>query len=135
MVLTTTEYSLSVRTRRPLAEVEAAVRDALKREGFGVLTEIDLQAAFREKLGRETAPYRILGACNPELAFRAWSADPEVGTLLPCNVAIYAAGDWVVVSAVDPEAMLGLLRAPEIEEVARDARTRLTRVLEAVGGR
>ncbi len=108
------------------------VRAALKQEGFGVLTEIDLRAAFREKLGREFRPYVILGACNPPLAFSAISADPSVGLLLPCNVTV----EWVAegrtgVRLTDPEALLStvaLEKASDMTSVARDARERMIRV-------
>ncbi|MCC7123833.1 MAG: DUF302 domain-containing protein [Acidobacteria bacterium] len=110
----------------------ARVRDALKAEGFGVLTEIDLRAAFREKLGRDFRPYVILGACNPPLAFSAISADPSVGLLLPCNVAVEAIdAARSRVYLTDPEALLGsvgLDDAPDLAAVAHDARERMTRV-------
>lgn len=117
----------------PLAFGDAVsrVREALKREGFGILTEIDLQAAFREKLGREFRPYVILGACNPPLAFSAVNADPAVGLLLPCNVTVESAGEQrTVVRLTDPEALLGAANAasPELAGVARDARERMARV-------
>jgi uncharacterized protein (DUF302 family) len=108
------------------------VRDALKREGFGVLTEIDLRAAFKEKLGRDFRPYVILGACNPPLAFNAITADPSVGLLLPCNVTVeWIADDRTGVRLTDPEALLNsaaLEEAPELASVARDARARMLRV-------
>ena len=108
------------------------VREALKQEGFGVLTEIDLRAAFREKLGREFRPYMILGACNPPLAFNAITADPSVGLLLPCNVIV----EWISdgrtgVRLTDPEALLSTVAlhgAPELASVAGDARERMLRV-------
>jgi uncharacterized protein (DUF302 family) len=114
----------------------ARVREALKQEGFGVLTEIDLRAAFQEKLGREIRPYVILGACNPPLAFNAISADPSVGLLLPCNVVV----EWLAegrtgVRLTDPEALLSsvvLDDAPPLASVARDARERMTRVAESL---
>jgi uncharacterized protein (DUF302 family) len=112
----------------------ARVRDALKQEGFGVLTEIDLRAAFREKLGREFRQYVILGACNPPLAFSAISADPSVGLLLPCNVTVESISDnRSGVRLTDPEALLGsvaLQSASEMAAVARDARERMRRVAE-----
>ena len=111
------------------------VRDALKQEGFGVLTEIDLQAAFREKLGREFRPYVILGACNPPLAFNAISTDPSIGLLLPCNVTV----DWLAdgrtgVRLTDPEALLGSVMqgAPVLASVAHGARARMVRVAESL---
>ena len=112
------------------------VREALKQEGFGVLTEIDLRAAFREKLGREFRPYMILGACNPPLAFDAITADPSVGLLLPCNVTV----EWISdsrtgVRLTDPEALLSavtLQGAPELASVARDARERMLRVADSL---
>jgi uncharacterized protein (DUF302 family) len=112
------------------------VREALKEEGFGVLTEIDLRAAFREKLGREFRPYVILGACNPPLAFSAISADPSVGLLLPCNVTVEStSGGQASVRLTDPQALLAsevLEGVPELRSVARDARERMLRVAEAL---
>ena len=112
------------------------VRDALKQEGFGVLTDIDLRAVFREKLGREFRPYVILGACNPPLAFSAISAEPSVGLLLPCNVTLeWTAEDRTTVRLTDPEALLSavvLQDAPELASVAGDARGRMLRVVAAL---
>ena len=112
------------------------VRAALKQAGFGVLTEIDLRAVFREKLGQEFRPYVILGACNPPLAFSAISADATVGLLLPCNVTV----DWLAegrtgVRLTDPEALLStvaLQGAPELTLVARDARERMVGVADSL---
>ena len=111
------------------------VRDALKQEGFGVLTEIDLQAAFRDKLGREFRPYVILGACNPPLAFNAISTDPSIGLLLPCNVTVeWLANGRTGVRLTDPEALLGSVMqgGPELASVAHDARARMLRVAESL---
>ena len=112
------------------------VREALKQEGFGVLTEIDLRAAFREKLGREFRPYMILGACNPPLAFDAITADPSVGLLLPCNVTVeWISDDHTRVRLTDPEALLStvaLQGAPELTSVARDAGNRMQRVADSL---
>jgi uncharacterized protein (DUF302 family) len=112
------------------------VRDALKEEGFGVLTEIDLQAAFREKLGREFRPYLILGACNPPLAFSAINADPAVGLLLPCNVTVESVGERrTIVRLTNPEALLSnvaLESSHELESVARDAGSRMARVAQTL---
>jgi uncharacterized protein (DUF302 family) len=112
------------------------VREALKQEGFGVLSEIDLRAAFREKLGREFRPYVILGACNPPLAFTAITADPSVGLLLPCNVTIESISDGRAgVRLTNPEALLAsvvLEGAPELRSVARDAHERMLRVAESL---
>jgi len=107
------------------------VKEALKQEGFGILTEIDLQAAFREKLGREFRPYVILGACNPPLAYSAINADPAVGLLLPCNVTVESVGEQrTVIRLTDPEALLSAAHetSADLAEVARDARERMLRV-------
>jgi uncharacterized protein (DUF302 family) len=108
------------------------VREALKHEGFGVLTEVDLRAAFNEKLGRDFRPYVILGACNPPLAFKAVSAEPSVGLLLPCNVTVdWVAEDRTRVQLTDPEALLSVVvlkEAPDVAAVAHDARERMLRV-------
>jgi uncharacterized protein (DUF302 family) len=114
------------------AEAVPRVREALKHEGFGVLTEVDLRAAFNEKLGRDFRPYVILGACNPPLAFKAVSAEPSVGLLLPCNVTVdWVAEDRTRVQLTDPEALLSVVvlkEAPDVAAVAHDARERMLRV-------
>ena len=126
--------NLGFEVELPLAFSDAVgrVKDALKQEGFGILTEIDLRAAFHEKLGREFRPYVILGACNPPLAFSAISADPAVGLLLPCNVTVEAIGEQrTIVRLTNPEALLAtaaLGNSPELAGVARDARERMSRV-------
>ncbi|MEO6446639.1 MAG: DUF302 domain-containing protein [Gemmatimonadaceae bacterium] len=132
--------TLGFEVELPLAFAAAkdATRDALKAEGFGILTEIDLQAAFKEKLGRDFRPYAILGACNPPLAFAAVSADPAIGLLLPCNVTVESRdATHSIVRLVDPQAMLssapgGL--APELKKVADDASERMERVLQVLRG-
>ncbi len=109
------------------------VPELLKGEGFGVLTQIDVQATLKEKLGVDWRRYRILGACNPSLAHRALSAIPEVGVLLPCNVAIYERDDGkVVVRAVDPMQTIAAAE-PSLGEIAGEVRARLGRVLEKIG--
>jgi len=108
------------------------VTDALKGEGFGVLTEIDVQATLKKKLDVDFRPYKILGACNPPLAYRALTAAPEAGLLLPCNVTVAQADDGVEVSLVDPIGMLGLISHPELEPIAEEARQRLARVAKAL---
>jgi uncharacterized protein (DUF302 family) len=135
----TTSLGMEVRLEVPFEAALARTQEALKAEGFGVVSEIDLQAAFREKLGRAFRPYVILGACNPPLAHRALSADPEVGLLLPCNVTVEAAdAGGTVVRLVDPERLLTageLAGSAELAMVAQDAAARLRRVAESLGPR
>ncbi|HEX5826599.1 MAG TPA: DUF302 domain-containing protein [Candidatus Limnocylindrales bacterium] len=125
-------YSFGTRVAAPFDDVREAVEAALRGEGFGVLTEIDVAATMRAKLGVELDPYLILGACNPPLAHRAIMADPSVGTLLPCNVVIRVDGDEVVLEAMDPRAALGLVGRDEVTAVAEDARARLRRAVDRV---
>ena len=127
--LTQTRIGTTVQLKGDFDSAIARVTEALKSEGFGVLTEIDVKATFKKKLDVDFRPYKILGACNPPLAYRALTATPEVGLLLPCNVTVSQVGDGVVeVGLVDPLSMLGVLPNPELESIAQDARARLDRV-------
>ena len=131
-----TDYGIRTVLDIPFAEAVERTRDALKAEGFGVLSEIDLREKLREKLGVEIDPYLILGACNPPLAYKAIQAEPEIGLLLPCNVIVYAtSGGRTVVAAVDPDAMLSVVgESAAVAEVGQDARFRLQRVIESLKG-
>jgi uncharacterized protein (DUF302 family) len=122
-------YGFNIQVQGGFADVVQRVTDALKTEGFGVLTDIDVQATMKAKLGIDGKPYRILGACNPPLAHKAISADPDIGLLLPCNVVVRedAAGK-VIVGFMDPIAVLKLTDNPGITEIAKDVRARLERV-------
>lgn len=121
-----TAYHFSVTVSGEFDEVLERTRKALQAEGFGVLTEIDVAATMKEKLGVDRAPYRILGACNPPMAKQAIDTDPAIGVLLPCNVVVRANGEGrVLVDFMDPEAVLDLVRRPGIEKVAGEVRTRL----------
>ncbi len=126
----TKSLGLTVHLKTDYQAALSRVTDALKAEGFGVLTEIDVKATLKQKLGVDFRPYAILGACNPPLAYRALSAAPEVGLLLPCNVTVSQIDDSTVeVSLIDPLAMLGVINNPEMEAIAAEARQRLERVV------
>jgi len=110
-----------------------AVTQALAGEGFGVLTEIDVAATLKKKLGLERPPYKILGACNPQFAARALEMEPQIGALLPCNVVVRQGADGkTVVEFMDPNAVLGLVGRPEVAPIAAEVRARLVRVMEAL---
>ncbi len=123
---------LAAELHAPFDSVVVSVREALKAEGFGVLTEIDVQATLKEKIGAETLPHVILGACNPPLAHAAIQADPDISLLLPCNVTVRQEGTRVVISIVDPGMMAAMSSSPELAEIARTARVKLERVITAL---
>ena len=113
-------------------DATARCREALSAEGFGVLTEIDVQATLASKLGVEVAPYRILGACHPPSAHRALTAAPEVGVLLPCNVTVSVEEGRTIVRAMNPRSALGILDNPQLAEVAEQVGEALERVVRSL---
>lgn len=128
-------YGISVRVAAPFAATVDRVRAALKEQGFGVLTEIDVRATLHEKIGAEMEDYLILGACNPPLAHRALDVDREIGLLLPCNVVVRADGpEHTLVQALDPQVMVQVTGRPELKEVADEATTRLRAAVAALAG-
>jgi uncharacterized protein (DUF302 family) len=127
-------YGMGSMIDLPYDETVARVRAGLAKEGFGVLTEIDVRATLKKKIDVDFRPYVILGACNPPMAHRALTADLDIGVLLPCNVVVYDAGDGrrSVVVAMDPSAAMELADNAAVHEVAREVRIRLERVIDGV---
>ena len=131
--VTDSTYAIAVTVYRPFGDTLSATRDALATQGFGVLTEIDMQATLQEKLGVDIAPQVILGACRPPLAHAALQVEPSIGLLLPCNVVVRAVDDdHTRVEAIDPDIMVSLTENPDLLAVATDARTRLTAALHSL---
>ena len=125
-------YGISIRMAAPFAEAAARTREALRAQGFGVLTEIDVRATLREKLGEEMEDYLILGACNPPLAHRALTADRAIGLLLPCNVVIRTEDGQSVVEALDPQVMVTVTGREDLQPVAGEAADRLRAALDSL---
>ena len=127
------KYAFGKTVDLSFAQATEAVTAALAGEGFGVLTEIDVAATLKKKLGIERAPYKILGACNPQFAARALEMEPQIGALLPCNVVVRQGEDGkTIVEMMDPNAVLGLVGRPEVAPIAAEVRARLERVLAAL---
>lgn len=128
-------YGFSISINPPFAAAVDKVTEALKKEGFGVLTDIDVQATMKAKLNIDGLPYRILGACNPPLAHKAIEADPDIGLLLPCNVVVREDDKGkVIVSFMDPAAVLQLVNRADITELAQEVKARLERVRDSLAG-
>jgi uncharacterized protein (DUF302 family) len=133
MIEQQTQYGINVSVSLPYDQAVERIRAELAKEGFGVLTEIDVRATLQKKIGAEFRPYVILGACNPALAHKALTAEIDIGLLLPCNVIVYAADEpgRSVIAAMDPVEALDLTGNTRIRPVAEEARERLVRALEA----
>jgi uncharacterized protein (DUF302 family) len=127
-------YGFGATLSVPYEEAVAEMKEALKAEGFGILSEIDVERTLREKLGAEMKPYVILGACHPQLAHQALGVEPDLGLLLPCNVVVRAHGAGSRVDIADPETLLGVTGNQKLEAIAREAKQRLQRALAALPG-
>ena len=133
MSATTTSYAIGRSVPLAYEQAVARIRDTLQQQGFGVLTEIDVQATLKKKLDVDFKKYVILGACNPPLAYQGFQAEPDVGLLLPCNVVVYAEGPTQSrVAVLDPVAQLGISGREDLAPVAREAREKLERALQNV---
>ncbi|HSJ61725.1 MAG TPA: DUF302 domain-containing protein [Jiangellaceae bacterium] len=125
-------YGNAIRLKATFAEANERVRAALQEQGFGVLTEIDVQATLRNKLGEQIEDYVILGACNPQLAYQALGVDRQIGLLLPCNVVVRSDGAQTVVEMLDPQVMVTVTGRDELAPVADEAARRLRAALDAL---
>ena len=131
-MLTTTPYGMTREVSGSFTDVVTRTREALKAEGFGVLTEIDVKGTLKEKLNRDVAPYLILGACNPQLAASALELVPDIGLLLPCNVVVAERDGHVQVGAVNPQSLVALTENAQLRDIANEADERLRRALESL---
>jgi len=126
-------YCMSRKLEMPMDKARAAAEEGLAAEGFGILTEIDVQDTLKQKLDVDHPPYRILGACNPAYAYEALQSEPQVGTMLPCNVILREISDGVVeISAIDPTASMQAIGNPELAGVARTIRNKLDKVIASL---
>lgn len=129
-----TDYAFRTVVDLPYEEALRLIKEGLNREGFGVLTEVDVKKVLGEKLDVQFRQYSIIGACNPPLSQRAFTKDLDAGLVLPCNVTVYEDNDRSVVTIADPVVMIAVLRNPNLDEVAREAREKLKRVIEQLEG-
>ena len=127
-------YGFGQQVNLPHGEALEKTKAALKEEGFGVLCEIDVAKAMKEKVGADFRPYVILGACNPPLAHRALEAELDLGLLLPCNVVVYEVDGGSMVAAMDPEPMMYFVGNPQLDPIGREVKRRMERVIRRVAG-
>jgi uncharacterized protein (DUF302 family) len=128
------DYGFKKTVRLPVEEADQRVREELQKEGFGILTEIDVRATLKKKLDVDFKPYKILGACNPPLAHKALSAEADIGLLLPCNVIVYEGDEpgTSVVAVINADVQLGITGREDIQPLAEEVGTRMQRVLDAL---
>ena len=129
---TVSQYGITRTVTSGYEETMRRVKELLKEEGFGVLTEIDVKLTLKDKLGKDVEPYVILGACNPRLASRALEAEPDIGLLLPCNVIVAATPEVTRIGVVNPQTLVEITSNPVLAEVSHEADERLRRVIERV---
>ena len=128
-----TPYAFGKSVSAPFSAVDSKVRTELQKEGFGILSEIDVTSKFKEKLGQNFRKYLILGACNPALAWQAFGKELNIGTLLPCNVVLYETDqEETAVMIMDPEAVLSLINNPQVADLAAMVKDKMERVLAAI---
>jgi len=132
MQMTAQKYGYAKTVNCSFADAVERVKNALQEQGFGVQAEIDISGALREKLGVEMPPQIILGACNPQLAYQALQAEPEISLLLPCNVTVRQTGQTVEVAVIDAEKLMEFVGNPELKSLASEAKRKLQAVLEKV---
>jgi uncharacterized protein (DUF302 family) len=125
-------YGMSTTLDRPFDDTVTAVREALAGEGFGVVSEIDMQATLRTKLGVETDPYLTLGACNPAYAHRSLQSDPSIGLLLPCNVVIRRTDSGTVVEMINPQMLVEVSDNPEMQPIAQEVSDKLAAAMNTL---
>jgi uncharacterized protein (DUF302 family) len=125
-------YAIETTTTRSFEDTLTRVTELLAAKGFGVLTEIDIQATLKKKLGVDVRPYRILGACNPPFAHQALEAEPHVGVLLPCNIAVWDAGTHRVVAAMEPNVMSSVIGSDALTSIAAEVSARIHAVIEGI---
>lgn len=128
------QFHITTTLSLPYEEALEKTRAALKSEGFGVVSEINVSATLKEKIGAEFRKYHILGACNPNMAHKALETEPLVGLMMPCNVIVYETDRGTVVSAVNPEIAMSVVQVPALAELAADAKAGLQRVIQSLGG-
>jgi uncharacterized protein (DUF302 family) len=131
-VIEMADYGMSIVLGLSYEQAVDAVKEALKTEGFGVLTEIDMKTTLKKKLDADFRKYTILGACNPPLAYKALQAELQIGLLLPCNVIVYEEGNGSVVSAIDPVSAMSVVDNTSLESVAEQVRSKLKRVIDSL---